>query len=200
MPGRLHVGLRILLISLQDRKYGWIQVIPKIEANGTNRSLVTNTRPQCLRNVIEVAGPAPYRALAGVLVKPSDALGHIVGGREHVAGIVKEHKAQVIFHEGQVHRWGPHFQVVDEERLPAEWSAGGGVARPGLIDGKTSQGITAAGQEPLGKRNHLVTAEQIFYADAGGACEHPLVLRRRRAEGHIRGVLHQRGAIAAMVL
>ncbi len=91
------------------------------------------------------------------------------GGVENVSHVVKHDETESLADKRQAHGRSAQFQVVDEHGVPADRKPRKLIARPRLIDGKSSQGSAAASEKVLRQGNYAGSTERRFEPDAGGA-------------------------------
>lgn len=123
----------------------WIQIVPEVEAQGTNRRAVPKSQTDCVRSVVEPAAVelldtlglthnVVLQAQGGICLVPAQqALQGIVRRGEDVPHVVKDGEAEALAQIGQADGGKAQFEIVDEQSCTADRETGLRIARPGLI-------------------------------------------------------------------
>ena len=125
-----------LWISRAAGEHGWIQIVPEVEADGSDGRPVTYPNSNSLGNVVIAALEAGALLLAKTdigLPPIQEAVHHVVVGSENVARIVEYGKAHVIAQVGEINWWHTKFEVVEKQSAPPQGKTGRGVAGTCLI-------------------------------------------------------------------
>jgi hypothetical protein len=123
----------------------WIQIVTEVEAERTDRCLITQPYPDGVRGVIvtavvelrlaqDVCYSSGLQALRGIRLVPAHkALEHIVTGGKHIAHIVKDGEAEAFSEVGQTHGRKSEFLAIYEQCRTTYRKARVRVARTCLI-------------------------------------------------------------------
>ena len=150
---RTHWLRRITRATLTTGKRRRIQIVPEIKAHRANRGLVAYAYPEGVRNVavVTLQGAAVLRAQARVLLTPAQQIvKQLMAVGKHVAGVVKDHKADVVLHEGQSGSREAQFEIVQEQGCPPEWKTAERIAWTCLIQPESAVGVAAARKKLFG--------------------------------------------------
>src|SRR6476646_2441477 len=141
-----------------------------------------------MRYIVEVAH-ARGRIQAKVavrLVLLQEAGCHLMHRTEHVAHIVKQHRAQVVADKWKRKRRAAQLRVVQEQRFTAHGESAGQASRTGLVDAEAAVRSRTAGEKEFRQRNKYGIGVRLLHADARRASEHPAALVKLI----VTGILH----------